>query len=65
MKNILDYINELIEQGYSEEDAERCADYLFSEEWESDDDYIPSSENGDYSPSNPWDAPGMSISDFI
>ena len=32
--------------------------------WE-DDDYTPSSENGDYSPSNPWDAPGMSMSDFI
>jgi antitoxin component YwqK of YwqJK toxin-antitoxin module len=30
-----------------------------------DDEYVPSSENGDYSPSNPWDAPGMSISDFI
>ena len=30
-----------------------------------DDDYTPSTENGDYSPSNPWDAPGMSISDFI
>lgn len=30
-----------------------------------DDDYVPSSTNGDYSPSNPWDAPGMSISDFI
>lgn len=30
-----------------------------------DDDYIPSAENGDYSPSNPWDAPGMSIKDFI
>lgn len=30
-----------------------------------DEEYIPSSENGDYSPSNPWDAPGMSISDFI
>ena len=28
-------------------------------------DYCPSSTNGDYSPSNPWDAPGMSISDFI
>ena len=28
-------------------------------------EYIPSAENGDYSPSNPWDAPGMSISDFI
>ena len=26
---------------------------------------IPSAENGDYSPSNPWDAPGMKISDFI
>lgn len=28
-------------------------------------DYIPSAENGDYSPSNPWDAPGMKMSDFI
>lgn len=25
----------------------------------------PSATNGDYSPSNPWDAPGMSIRDFI
>lgn len=31
--NILDYINELIEEGYSEEDAEKCADYMFSDEW--------------------------------
>ena len=30
-----------------------------------EDDYCPSSTNGDYSPSNPWDAPGMSIRDFI
>lgn len=37
--NILEYINELIEQGYSEEDAERCADCMFSDRWESDDDY--------------------------
>lgn len=28
--NILDYINDLIEQGYSEEDAERCADCMFN-----------------------------------
>ena len=28
-------------------------------------DYTPSAENGDYSPSNPWDAPGMRMSDFI
>ena len=25
----------------------------------------PSSTGGDYSPSDPWDAPGMSISDFL
>ena len=36
--NILDYINELIEQGYSEEDAARCADVMFSDTWESEDD---------------------------
>lgn len=28
-------------------------------------EYISSAENGDYSPSHPWDAPGMSICDFI
>ena len=28
-------------------------------------EYTPSATNGDYSPSNPWDAPGMSIKDFI
>jgi hypothetical protein len=30
-----------------------------------EEEYIPSSTNGDYSPNNPWDAPGMSIKDFI
>lgn len=29
------------------------------------DHYIPSSTSGDYSLSHPWDAPGMSIRDFI
>jgi hypothetical protein len=28
-------------------------------------EYCPSASRGDYSPSNPWDAPGMSIHDFI
>ena len=28
-------------------------------------DYVPSSTRGDYSPSCPWTAPGMSMSDFI
>lgn len=34
-------------------------------EFEEDEHYIRSSTNGDYSPSNPWEAPGLSISDFI
>ena len=33
--------------------------------WEADEDYTPSASAGDYSPSNPWNAPGMSIRDFI
>ena len=32
---------------------------------EDDEEYVPSATNGDYSPSNPWDAPGMKISDFL
>lgn len=31
----------------------------------SDDEYTPSATAGDYSPSCPWNAPGMSINDFI
>lgn len=32
---------------------------------ESEYDYTPSATHGDYSPSCPWNAPGMSIKDFI
>ena len=32
---------------------------------DADDHMVPSSTGGDYSPANPWDAPGMSISDFL
>lgn len=39
--------------------------HLLYEDCEEDEEYVPSSENGDYGPSNPWDAPGMSIKDFI
>ena len=42
----------VVDTGYIIEDAD-------------EEDYVPSSTNGDYSPSNPWDAPGMSIKDFI
>lgn len=44
------------------EDMEDEEDF---EDDEEDDEYIPSAENSDYSPSNPWDAPGMKMSDFI
>ena len=41
-------------------------DGIRSENEEDDDeDYVPSSTNGDYSPSDPWNAPGMSTKDFI
>ena len=29
------------------------------------DEYCPSATNEDYSPSCPWNAPGMSVNDFI
>lgn len=40
------------------------APYLDNDKYENE-EYIRSSTNGDYSPSAPWGAPGMSISDFI
>lgn len=36
-----------------------------SDEPEEDEHYTPSSTARDYGPGNPWDAPGMSIKDFI
>lgn len=70
-----------IYDGHSLEEAKaKLKDYLDIEaksEWHDDkiriyiysdcdeDDYTPSATRGDYSPSNPWDAPGMSIKDFI
>lgn len=40
-------------------------DWDYEEPDGEDDEYTPSATAGDYSPSHPWDAPGMSISDFI
>lgn len=42
-----------------DDDGDDC---LFDED---EDEYTPSSTAGDYGPSNPWNAPGMSVSDFI
>lgn len=33
--------------------------------WKDDEEYTPSATAGDYSPSCPWNAPGMRVSDFI
>lgn len=50
---------------YSEHCRVFCGLGVDEDSYDYEEEYIPSSENGDYSPSNPWDAPGMSISDFI
>jgi hypothetical protein len=43
-----------------------CGGNVDWSEWERyDSQGAPSSTAGDYSPSNPWDAPGMSVRDFI
>ena len=48
-------IAELIEQDSFEIDPEKPLE----------DEGTPSATAGDYSPSNPWDAPGMGFKDFI
>lgn len=57
-----EYIIALENIGFTKEEIEEELSECY---FDNDEDYIPSSTNGDYSPSNPWDAPGMSISDFI
>lgn len=37
----------------------------FKDGYNDENDYTPSAENGDYSPSDPWNAPGCSIDMFI
>lgn len=50
--------------------AEACDSYCKGEciaytQYKEEQEYTPSATNGDYSPSSPWNAPGMSIHDFI
>lgn len=52
------------DEDYEKWYAEKMEEEIFPEDDE-DEDYVPSATNGDYSPSNPWDAPGMNIWDFI
>ena len=67
-----DYIKEIRATGGYNIDA-NCIDEEddpYGEDWEEYVDpwekaYIRSVAGGDYSSANPWDAPGMSVSDFI
>lgn len=34
--NILEYVEMLIENGYTQEDAERCADVMFNDDYDYD-----------------------------
>ena len=63
----LDEIRELIENDDLELDALESGRYALDNpywSWE-EEHYTPSSTMGDYGPGNPWDAPGMSIRDFL
>lgn len=62
---ILHYFDEEVESIDEAEDiCAKAEDNLFSES-SVENHYCPSSTCGDYSPSCPWNAPGMSIHDFI
>ena len=63
IEDAMEYFDEVCEMTESEKE-------FFGIETESEEDgceeeYCPSSTHGDYSPSCPWNAPGMSIKDFI
>lgn len=57
------YLGNSIDVGFDFEDKDAAMQWI--DKQNSDDEYTPSATAGDYSPSNPWDAPGMSMSDFI
>lgn len=61
--NVIDYGTMICAERYvSLVDVERIYEVEENEEQEA---YTPCATNRDYGPSNPWDAPGMSIHDFI
>ena len=66
------FLDFLKKYGFTHEDTNRAEMYDgYIDEFfgdgadEEEDAYCPSCTAGDYGPGNPWDAPGMSISDFI
>ena len=69
-EDLKEYIDDIHAHGYLEMTEEEL-DELCRQEAElemsfyEDEHYTPSATRGDYSPSCPWNAPGMSVSDFI
>ena len=62
-ESAMEYFDEVCEM--TESEKEFFGIETESEEEEDEEEYCPSSTHGDYSPSCPWNAPGMSIKDFI
>ena len=50
---------------YERAELEEIEREQWMREYYGDDYYTPSATFRDYGPGNPWDAPGMSIHDFI
>ena len=61
----MEYFEEECELTENEKEWLGIESETFENYEEQEEDYIPCATNGDYSPSNPWNAPGMSIRDFI
>lgn len=57
---LIDYI-----EHFYDSEPETNREELCEAEADCNERYTPCATNRDYGPSNPWDAPGMSISDFI
>ena len=52
----------LVEMKVVDRVSDACTSFVSSHKEE---EYCPSATNRDYGPGNPWNAPGMSIRDFI
>ena len=57
-----DVLSYIYEYGWLPHDGEDISEALYEDPYE---DSFKSAYCGDYSPSAPWNAPGMSVSDFI
>ena len=68
-ESLQDWISALKEpdprDSWTQEQWDEYYDNLGNEEYNFEQKHCPSCTDGDYGPLNPWDAPGMSVHDFI